>query len=152
MDDDYIKELTKEEKIVFLRLLCKIIKADNVIDANEIGILKEVAERYGIDSSTMINIIKENNSVNITAEAAKILNRKHALQLIKEMCVIANVDDDLNDDELDIIIDTARAMNIEDDKIILINRWVLDSMILSKTGNSGQKCRNLCKIIGNFKR
>ncbi len=50
------------------------------------------------------------------------------------MCVLANIDNDLADAELDIVIDCARAMGVEDNKIVLINRWVLDSLILSKTG------------------
>ena len=50
------------------------------------------------------------------------------------MCVLANIDNDLADAELHIVMDSARAMGIEDEKIVLINRWVLDSLILTKTG------------------
>ena len=67
-------------------------------------------------------------------EARKITSRPHALQLVKEMCVMANIDNDLADEELDVVIDCARAMGVEDEKIVLINRWVLDSLILTKTG------------------
>ena len=135
MDEDYIKTLSYEEKIIFLKILCKMVKADGVIDNEEIIFLKMVGARYGIDNSTMVSIIKSADSINVPAEAAKITNRQHALQLIKELCVLANIDEDLHDHELDIIINTARAMNIEDERIILINRWVLDSLILSRTGN-----------------
>ena len=134
MDEDYIKTLSYEEKIIFLKILCKMVKADGVIDNEEISFLKMVGARYGIDNSTMVSIIKSADSINGPAEAAKITNRQHALQLIKELCVLANIDEDLHDHELDIIIDTARAMNVEDERIILINRWVLDSLILSRTG------------------
>ncbi|MBO6280969.1 MAG: hypothetical protein J6N49_00410 [Alphaproteobacteria bacterium] len=134
MDEDYSKTLSYEEKIIFLKILCIMVKADSVIDNEEINFLKMVGARYGIDNSTMVSIIKSADSINGPAEAAKITNRQHALQLIKELCVLANIDEDLHDHELDIIIDTARAMNIEDERIILINRWVLDSLILSRTG------------------
>lgn len=134
MDEEYIQTLSYDEKIIFLKLLCKIIKADGVIDNEEIAFLKMVAARYGIDNNTMISIIKSADSINGPAEASKIKNRQHALQLIKELCVLANIDEDLHDTELDIIIDAARAMNVEDERIILINRWVLDSLILSRTG------------------
>lgn len=36
--------------------------------------------------------------------------------------------------DLDIIINIAEAMGIEEEKLILINRWVLDSIILNKIG------------------
>lgn len=134
MNDDYIKSLSSTEKLVFLKLLCKMIKADATIDNDEINFLKIAAARYGVDNNTMVNIIKGADRIDVSEEAAQITNREHALQLIKELCVLANIDDDLHDNELDVIIDAARAMNIEDDKVVLINRWVLDSLILSKTG------------------
>ena len=99
-----------------------------------LGFLKEISLRYGIDNATVIDIIKNAASINPVEQAKKITDRKHALQLIKELCVLANIDEDLHDNELDIIIDVARACNVEDDKVVLINRWVLDSFILSKTG------------------
>jgi hypothetical protein len=95
--------------------------------------LKNIAARYGIDNNTIVGIIKEPH-INYAEEARKITNRAHALQLVKELCVLANIDNNLADSELDIVIDSARAMGVEDEKIVLINRWVLDSLILSKTG------------------
>ena len=135
MDEDYIKTLSNEEKIVFLKIFCTMVRADGVIDAGEINFLKKISQRYGIDNSTVVDIIKNAANVDYTIEARKITNRQHSLQLIKELCVLANIDEDLHDNELDIIIDVARAMGVEDDKIVLINRWVLDSFILSRTGD-----------------
>lgn len=133
MDDEYIQTLSYDEKLIFLKVFCRLVRADGNIDADEIAFLKSIAARYGIDNNTMLSIIKDPN-IDFVAEAQKISNRAHALQLVKEMCVLANIDNDLADAELDIVIDSARAMGIEDEKIILINRWVLDSLILSKTG------------------
>ena len=134
MSEDYIKELSVEEKIVFLKIICRLIKADDNIDEDEINFLKKTAEFFGVDNSAVLEVIKVADTIDYVAEARKITNRSHALQLIKELCALANVDDDLDDKELDIIIDSAHAMNIEDEKIILINRWVLDSQIVAQTG------------------
>lgn len=134
MDDSYIDTMTYEEKIIFLKLFCRIVKADGSVDAEEIAFLKQIAARYGIDNNTVVNIIKNSGTTNVVEEASKITNRQIALQLVKELCVLANIDSDLHDSELDIIIDAATAMGIENEKIVLINRWVLDSMILSRTG------------------
>ncbi|MBR1600489.1 MAG: hypothetical protein IJ677_02800 [Alphaproteobacteria bacterium] len=135
MDEDYIKTLTTEEKIIFLKVFCAMVRADGVIDAEEISFLKKISLRYGVDNATIIDIIKNAATIDYVTETRKITNRKHSLQLIKELCVLANIDESLHDSELDIIIDTANAMGVESDKVVLINRWVLDSLILARTGD-----------------
>ena len=132
-DSDYISTLSFDEKIIFHKIFCCLVRADGKIDNDEINFLKSIATRYGVDNNTIVGIIK-GPQINYVEEARKINNRRHALQLVKEMCVLANIDSDLADAELDIVIDSARAMGIEDEKIVLINRWVLDSLILTKTG------------------
>lgn len=134
MEDDYIKTLSEVEKEAFLKIFCKLIKADGDIEAEEVEFLKVIAARYGYSNTAMVNIIKAADTIDCMAEARQIKNRQHALELIKELCLLANIDDDLHDAELDIIIDIARVMGIEDEKVILINRWVLDNLILMKTG------------------
>ena len=135
MDDAYIKTLSMEEKLAFLKIFCRLIKADGSIDEEEISFLKTVAVRYGVDNATMVGIIKSADTIDCMAEARHIVGRQHALELIKELCFLANIDDDLDDNELDIIIDVARVVGVEDDRVVLINRWVLDTLILNKTGN-----------------
>ncbi len=135
MNDEYIQTLSQDEKLAFLKIFCRLIKSDGSIDAEEISFLKSVAARYGVDNATMVGIIKSTDTIDCMAEARKIASRQHALELIKELCLLANIDDDLHDNELDIIIDVARVAGIEDDRVVLINRWVLDTLILSKTGN-----------------
>ena len=135
MEDTYIQQLTEEEKLVFMRLFCVIVKADGKIENDEISFLKEMAKKYGVSGSVMSQIVKDVDSINYRAEAAKITNRKHALELLKELCLLSNIDGDLHDTELDILISISRAMNIEDEKLLLINRFVLDAAILEQTGN-----------------
>lgn len=134
MDELYIQSMDYEEKLVFLKIFCKVIKADGSVDSEEINFLKMIASRYGIDNNHVVEIIKSASTIDYISEAHKIKNRQHALELVKELCVLANIDEGLEDTELDIIIDVARAMGVEDEKVILINRWVLDSLILNKTG------------------
>jgi len=134
VEDDFIKELSEEEKVVFLKIFCRLIKSDGNVDASEIQFLKAVAARYGLDNNLVVEIIKKVSSVNYIAEAQKITNRKHALQLIKELCVLANIDELFDDAELDILIDVAQAMNVEEDKVVQINRWVLNNFVLQKVG------------------
>lgn len=134
MNEDYIKELSYDEKIIFLKMFCVLIKADGSIDSEEINFLKAVAQKYGIDDQTTLQIIKNTNPDAYLAEAQNIRNRQHALELLKELCFLANIDDNLHDTELNTIINAARMMGVESEKLILINRFVLDSLILNKTG------------------
>ncbi len=134
MAEEYIQELSHEEKMIFLKLFCVLIKADGKIESDEVAFLKEISKRYGIDNNVMVDIIKNTNTVQYIAEAKKITNRSHALELLRELCFLANVDDSLHDNELHTLIEISRAMNIEDEKLILINRFVLDVAILEKTG------------------
>ena len=48
---------------------------------------------------------------------------------------MANTDSGLDDSEIDFIIDVAERLNIENDKIKQINKWVLDKILLQKTGD-----------------
>ena len=134
MDADYIKDLSKEEKLAFISIFCRLIKADGNIDEDEVRFLKTTAAHFGVDNSAVVDIIRNAGSIDCVQEARKITGRHHALQLIKELCVLANVDNELHDAELDIIIDCAEAMKVEEQKVILINRWVLDNRILDKVG------------------
>ena len=121
-------------KWVFIKIFCKLINIDSNVDKEEIDFLKVIASRYGVPSNVVIEVIKASKNVDHITEARKLTNRQHALELIKEMCVLANVDDEVGDTELDMIVEVAGAAGIEDEKVLLINRWVLDSAIVLKTG------------------
>ena len=49
--------------------------------------------------------------------------------------LLANSDRGLDDEEIDFIIDMAERLNIENEKIKQINKWVLDKIVLLKTGD-----------------
>jgi hypothetical protein len=68
-------------------------------------------------------------------KVVSITDRKKSLNLVKELCFLANSDTGLEDDEIDFIIDIAERMNVESDKIKQINKWVLDKIVLLKTGD-----------------
>ena len=85
MDGEYIKELTNEEKIVFLKIFCRMIKADGSIDTEEVKFLKEIAKHFGVDGDAVVGIIKMSDSIDYVAEARKITNRKHKKQLHKQI-------------------------------------------------------------------
>ena len=62
-------------------------------------------------------------------KSKKINNRRAALELIKEMCILAHADDDLSDEETAFIGRVGLAMGIELDKIEQISNWVIDRLV-----------------------
>ena len=63
-------------------------------------------------------------------ESVKIIdNRKAALELIKEMCILAHADNELSESETLLIGRVGQAMGIELEKIQQISQWVIDRII-----------------------
>ena len=90
---------------------------------------------YEIQEAEIVNIMKNLNKEHILEKVSRITERKKALQLVKELCFLANSDSGLDDDEIDFIIDIAERLNVENEKIKQINKWVLDKLVLLKTGD-----------------
>ena len=61
-----------------------------------------------------------------------ITSRPKALMLIKDLCMTANSDVDLADNEIDYILDIAEAMNIEPTMVKDINTIVNEYLALSE--------------------
>ena len=132
---DYIKGLTSEEKRIFVECFCCMVYSDKKVVKEEIDFLKSIGKMYGIEEKEIVSILQNLNKASIMDKAGSITDRKKALHLVKELCFLANSDTGLEDDEIDFIIDVAEKMNIESDKIKQINKWVLDKIVLLKTGN-----------------
>ena len=132
---DYIKGLTSEEKRIFVECFCCMVYSDKKVVKEEIDFLKNICKMYGIEEREIVNILQNLNKATIMDKAGSITDRKKALHLVKELCFLANSDTGLEDDEIDFIIDIAERMNVESDKIKQINKWVLDKIVLLKTGN-----------------
>lgn len=133
-ENDYIKELTAEEKRLFVECFCCMVYADGSVDKEEIEFLKNIGKNYGIEEGEIVQIIKEMNKDAVLVKIQQITDRKKQLQLVKELCYLANIDSSLSDAEIDFIIDVSEKLNVESDKIKQINKWVLDRILLQKTG------------------
>ena len=132
---DYIKQLTAEEKRIFVECFCCMVYSDKKVAKEEIMFLKSIGKLYGIEEKEIVGILQNLNRTEVMEKTSKISDRKKSLQLVKELCFLANSDTGLEDDEIDFIIDIAERMNVESDKIKQINKWVLDKIVLLKTGN-----------------
>ena len=130
----YLAEMSDDEKIIFLKVLTRLARADGKLDDNERDFIRENAVVYNVPANRFEEIINVNSDDEIVAEVKKIKNRKLALELIKEMCLLANADSDLSDNETLLIGRVGQAMGVELEKIQQISQWVIDRIIWLEEG------------------
>lgn len=132
---NYIATLDDNEKRIFVECFCCMVYSDKNVAKEEIEFLKGIGKMYGIQETEIVTILKGMKRDEILDKVVAITDRKKALQLVKELCYLANSDSGLDDAEIDFIIDVAEKINVESDKIKQINKWVLDKILLQKTGD-----------------
>lgn len=129
MDAGVMDNLSEEQKIAFLMAFSKMAAVDGSFDDVEREFIYNVAANFGISRQHTSQIMEDLSEEHILAEVSKINNRRCALELIKEMCVLAHADDELSDAELLFIGKVAQAMGIELTKVEQISNWVIDRLI-----------------------
>lgn len=130
----YLAEMSDDEKIIFFKVLTRLARADGKLDDNERDFIREIALVYSVPANRFEEIINVNSDDEIVAEVKKIKKRKLALELIKEMCLLANTDSDLSDNETLLIGRVGQAMGVELEKIQQISQWVIDRIIWLEEG------------------
>lgn len=131
---DYIATLTPEEKRIFVESFCCMVYMDGVVAKEEIEFLKTIGKQFGVAEQEIVTILKGMNKDATMEKIGQITERSKALHLIKELCYLANSDTGLDDREIDFIIDVAEKINVDSEKLKQINKWVLDKIVLQKTG------------------
>lgn len=125
MSGDFIQDLSAPEKIIFVRALFFLVKIDGQVDARERECMHEIVEIYGLNDnlSALQTPMSEEGILN---EIKNITDRHKALCLLRELLTMANIDDELGDDEINFISKAAEVLNIEEDKVLDINSLILD--------------------------
>ena len=77
-------------------------------------------------------MIKSSDRTALMMQARMITDRAKALMLIKDMCMVANIDSSLEDSEIDYILDIAAAMRIEPERVKEINAVVNEYLAVSQ--------------------
>ena len=129
MDMNCVEKLNEDQKIAFLKAFSRLAAADGHLDNDEKEFIKHVAMTFGVSAKRVNEILKIDNDDEIIEAVKKIDNRRAALELIKEMCVLAHADDELSDKETAFIGKVGMAMGIDLEKIEQISNWVIDRLI-----------------------
>ena len=127
-----ISGLSQEHKIIFLKTLFFLANIDHKRDEQEIRFIKDAAKHYQIEQFE--EIFKEISEEELINKVKTINNRRIALELIKEMCLLGHSDSDLTDDETLFIGHVGLAMGIELEKIEQISNWIIDKIIWIEQG------------------
>ena len=129
----YTTAMTKKQKLIFLKTLVALAKADTKIDENEKDFLKGMSLVFNLPQEDID--IKHIPSEDEVVDMVKVIkDRKLAMNLIKEMCMLANFDGDMSDEEIVLIGRVGEAMGLSVDKIQDISQWVIDRIVLQERG------------------
>ena len=131
-DKSFIDTLTAGEKFIFVKIICGVVAVDRQVTREELLYLKELALKFGVSADSLSVMIKTADKEALIKQARMVTERSKALVLIKDMCMTANIDTDLADDEIDYILDIAEAMNIDANTVRDINSVVNEYLALSK--------------------
>ena len=133
--DQHLEEMLKldeETRVAYLKAFVRLACADGYFDENEKRFVKNLAKTYEISENRLGEVLNCEDEEAIIEEVKKIKNRRIALELIKELCVLVHADDVLTDEETLFIGRVGQAMGVELDKIEQISNWVIDKIILAE--------------------
>ena len=126
---DYLTKLNENQRIAFIKALARLANADGKLDDSEKEFIRQVAKVYRVSEGRIEEILNFGSDEDIVESVKIIDNRKAALELIKEMCILAHADNELCESETLLIGRVGQAMGIELEKIQQISQWVIDRII-----------------------
>lgn len=128
-DMEVLSKLTEDQKVAFMKAFSRLAGADGHLDEDELAFIRSMARIYGISDKRVDEILKIDSDEEVVNAVKVIDNRRAALELIKEMCVLAHADDELSDRETLLIGRVGQAMGVELEKIEQISNWIIDRII-----------------------
>ena len=93
-----------------------------------------MARALGIKAERREEVLSIKSDDELVDEVKIIKDRPKALELVKEMCMLANSDSDLSENEIRLIGKVGTAMGVELEKIQEISQWVIDRIIWLEQG------------------
>lgn len=124
--------LDENVRIAYLKAFTRLASADGNFDDNERSFIKSLIRKYQISPEHADEILNVEDTEAVVEGVKAISNRRVALELIKELCILAHADEVLTDEETIFIGRIGQAMGIDLDKIEQISNWVIDKIILAE--------------------
>lgn len=130
MEDDFIANLSTEERLVFLKTMLMMIKIDARVDDRERALAHELMKTYNVSEFNEIFEQMQSKEALLTEIKNVIKERKKALLLLRELLIIVHIDDDFNEKEMIFIGQIAHVLNIDEDLVLELNQLVLDYKLI----------------------
>lgn len=126
MSDNFIDSLSSEEKTVFLKSLIFMIKIDGKIDDAERQMAHDLVDIYKLENcgDALKNIGSKEELLSEISRTIK--DRKKAILLIRELLIIAHIDEDFDETEMQFIKEVAKKVDIDDKLVLGLNQLILD--------------------------
>ncbi len=131
-DKNFINTLDSTERFIFLKVICGMVACDKQVAKEELLYLRELSLKFEVGSQAIANMIRNSDTKNLIKQARMIEDRSKALMLIKDLCMVANNDMHLADNEIDYILDIAEAMGIDAERVKEINAVVNEYLEVSQ--------------------
>lgn len=131
-DKNFINTLDTTERFIFIKVICGMVACDKQVAKEELLYLRELSLKFEVGSQAIANMIRNSDTKDLIKQARMIENRSKALMLIKDLCMVANNDMNLADDEIDYILDIAEAMGIDAERVKEINAVVNEYLEVSQ--------------------
>jgi len=134
LDVSCINELNKNQKVAFLRAFVKMAHVDGHFDESERDFILTIARDLNLSAESIKHIFDPSNEDDILANLSEIKDRYIAMEIIKELCLLAHSDDELSNEETLFLGRAGQAMGVELEKIEEISAWVVDYIIWKEQG------------------
>lgn len=120
--------LTEEQKLVYVKLLIYLAKSDNNPDSIEQTFIKKIIARFQLPPTVLVGLNVPKSIDDLFSVVQPIKDRAIAVDLVHCLWFAASVDGEIANEEVLIIRNVARLLNIGDDTILILNNFVLDEL------------------------
>lgn len=125
-DKNSLTAAGKDERTAFITILCMLSAVDGKIRPEEIEYIEDLAADMQIE---ILPTFFEYPQELCVCKAARIKNRRLALELLKNMFALAYTDNTFSDEEGQFICTISEALKIEPQKVSEISSWIIDRII-----------------------
>lgn len=126
MENNFITELKPDERLIFFKTILQLIKIDGHVDERERRLAHELVDIYNIADPSVILKQPQSNEYLLNEIKTFINERKKALFLLRELLIIAHIDDDFDEKEMLFIEQVAHVLNIQENVVLELNKLILD--------------------------
>ena len=134
IDTSYIEGLQDNQKVAFLRAFLKMASVDGHFDKSERDFIMTIAGDINLSAEGKKQIFDVLDEDEILVSLSEIKDRFVAMEIIKELCLLAHSDNELSDEETLFLGKAGLAMGIELEKIEEISDWVIDYIVWKEQG------------------